>query len=72
MFDRRLAENFDWGLLGITLALSLLGLLVLYSAVTAGIPDPQKTLCVKQLIWYCAGLVAILIIIMFDYKMLDQ
>ena len=72
MFDRRLAENFDWGLLGIALALGMFGLIILYSAVTAGIPDPQKTLCVKQLIWYCAGLVAILIIIMFNYKILDQ
>ena len=61
MFDRRLAENFDWVLLGITLALGMLGLIILYSAVTAGILDPQKTLCVKQVIWYCAGLVAILI-----------
>ncbi|OQY07465.1 MAG: rod shape-determining protein RodA [Desulfobacteraceae bacterium 4572_123] len=72
MFDRRLAENFDWTLLGITLALSMLGLVILYSAVTAGIADPQKTLCIKQLIWHCAGLVAILIIIMFNYKILDQ
>ena len=32
LIDRRLIAHFDFGLLGITLALPLLGLVVLYSA----------------------------------------
>ena len=43
MFDRRLVQYFDWPLLGITAVLVAVGLLTLYSAVTAGPPTAQKT-----------------------------
>lgn len=44
MFDRRLIENFDWGLLLLILSISCVGLVILYSAVTAGTPDATHVL----------------------------
>jgi len=72
MFDRRLVQYFDWGLLGLTLLLGIFGLIILYSAVTAGTPDPQRILCLKQLIWFCVGLVVMVASFLFDYKILDR
>lgn len=72
MFDRRLVQYFDWGLLGLTLLLGALGVIALYSAVTSGISTPQKILCIKQLVWYCAGLTAMVISFLFNYKTLDR
>ncbi|MFC1858463.1 rod shape-determining protein RodA [Thermodesulfobacteriota bacterium] len=72
MFDRRLIKCFDWGLLGLTILIGSLGLLALYSAVSAGIPTPQKMLYFKQLIWFCTGLAVMVVSFFFDYKALDR
>ena len=40
MFDRRLVQYFDWGLLGLALMIACIGLVTLYSAVTAETPEP--------------------------------
>lgn len=72
MFDRRLVQNFDWGLVGLTLLLGAVGLMTLYSAVTAGMTDPQKVLYLKQLVWFGIGLIAMVISFLFDYKVLDR
>lgn len=72
MFDRRLVQNFDWGLLGLTLLLCAIGMMTLYSAVTAGMSDPQKILYFKQLIWFVVGLTAMVVAFLFDYKLLDR
>jgi len=37
MFDRRLLQCFDWGILGLTVLLAIIGLGNLYSAATAGV-----------------------------------
>ena len=72
MFDRRLLQYFDWGLLGLAVALSSIGLLVLYSAVTAETPEPQKFIFYKQFIWFCIALGAMTIAFVFNYKLLDR
>lgn len=72
MFDRRLLHYFDWGLLGLALLLGCLGLFILYSAVAAETPVPQKILFFKQLIWFSAGLVAMVLSFSFSYKLLDR
>jgi len=72
MFDRRLVQYFDWGLLGLTLLLGAIGLIILYSAVTAGMPDPQRVLFLKQLIWFCVGIVVMVACFLFDYKILER
>lgn len=72
MFDRRLIQYFDWGLLGLSLMLGLAGFVVLYSAVVAGATFLQKTLLIKQLIWYCAGLCVMVVSFLFHYKLLEK
>ena len=72
MFDRRFVQYFDWGLLGIMILLGFIGISTLYSAVTAGEVNPQKILYIKQLAWFCAGLVLMVISITFNYKLLDR
>ena len=72
MFDRRLIQNFNWGLLGITFLLAVVGMVTLYSAVTAGPDVSQKTLIMKQLIWYGTGLLLMMVLVLFDYKSMEQ
>lgn len=72
MFDRRLIQNFGWGLLGLSLLLGLFGLGTLYSAVTAGTHVYQKVLYVKQLIWFSTGLVFMVVSVLFNYKSFER
>jgi len=72
MFDRRLIQYFDWGLMGLGILIGCVGLVILYSAVTAETPTPQKVLFFKQLLWFSVGLVAMVAAFLFNYKMLDR
>ncbi|WP_319526644.1 rod shape-determining protein RodA [uncultured Desulfosarcina sp.] len=72
MFDRRLLQCFDWGLLLLTLALGGAGLVALYSAVSAGMVEPDILLFKKQLIWYGVGFVAMVFCFLFDYKQIER
>lgn len=72
MFDRRLIENFDWGFLGIVFFLSCVGLVILYSAVTAGGSTAQQALYYKQIVWFCGGSVIMTIGLMVNYRELER
>ncbi|MDM8521974.1 rod shape-determining protein RodA [Desulfococcaceae bacterium HSG8] len=73
MPDPRFVKYFDWWLLGLTFLIAGLGLLILYSAVTVGAhASPQKILVLKQLLWYCAGAMIMLVSFFFDYKALGR
>ena len=72
MFDRRLLQCFDWGLLLLTLTLGGAGLVALYSAVSAGVVEPDILLFKKQLIWYGVGLAAMVVCFLFDYKQIER
>lgn len=72
MLDRRFVKYFDWGLLGLTLLLGLVGLVTLYSAVTSAAPSPQKTLYFKQLIWYCTGMAVMVVSFLVNYKSIER
>ena len=72
MFDRKFVQYFDWGLLGLALVLGGLGLLTLYSVVTADPTVGQKTLYYKQLTWLCGGLFLMAAAFLFNYKLLDR
>ena len=71
-FDRRLVQYFDWGLLLLIFVLGAFGLVALYSAVTAGADVAQKILFTKQLVWYGAGLMAMIVSFLFSYKSLEK
>ena len=72
MFDRRLLKCFDWGLLVLTLAVGTAGLVVLYSAVSAGAVEPDMRLFKRQLIWFGGGLVVMIVCFVFDYKQFER
>ncbi len=72
MFDRRLAQCFDWGLLGIVALIGGVGLVTLYSAVTSGTANPYAALFLKQSIWYSIGFVLMIGVFLFSYKFIEQ
>jgi rod shape determining protein RodA len=72
MFDRRFIQYFDWGLLGLTILLGFLGIVTLYSVVNAGAQTPERLLYIKQLIWFCTGLVIMVLSFLLNYKILDR
>ncbi len=73
MFDRRLIENFDWGFLAVILLIGSCGLVILYSAVSAGWQGTGlHYLFEKQMIWMGAGLVVMMGILVIDFRELDK
>lgn len=72
MVDRRLVENFDWGLALITLAIGLSGLVILYSAVHAGGPSGQEVFYYKQMVWFGGGFFLMFMILMVNYRDLER
>ncbi|MCF6247873.1 MAG: rod shape-determining protein RodA [Desulfobacula sp.] len=73
MFDRRLIQNFDWGFVIVILLIGSVGLVILYSALTAGhdvgIVQP---LFKKQIIWMGAGFCIMLISVIIDFREFDK
>jgi rod shape determining protein RodA len=72
LIDRRLVQNFDWGLLGVTLLLALFGFLTLYSATATASNGSQQMVYIKQIIWFCGGFVVMVMAFMINYKLLDR
>ncbi|MCP3924251.1 MAG: rod shape-determining protein RodA [Desulfobacterales bacterium] len=72
MFDKRIYENIDWGLIGLTLLLCFTGLIVLYSAVHAGSSTSHQVFFKKQLIWLACGLCCMIIVSLISYKNLEK
>ncbi|MBF0398953.1 MAG: rod shape-determining protein RodA [Desulfobacterales bacterium] len=68
MFDRRLVQYFDWGLLGIVLLLGCIGILIVYSAV--GSTNYSTTVHLKQSLWFLLGLGVMVFCFLFSYKLL--
>ena len=68
-FDRRLAANFDWGTLLLSLALTAFSVILLYSA-TAYRTDGLSSIYLKQLTWVGIGLTCMFIILLVDYQVL--
>ncbi len=72
MIDRKLVGNFSWWLLILVLALSAVGVLVIYSA-NHGRPEEYfRSLYIKQIYWILYGLVAMVLAIVVDYRVLSR
>ena len=75
MFDQQLLQYFDWGLLGLAILIECPNCTLVLScavAVTAETPAPQMTIFYKQLIWFSAALIAMVVSFSFNYKLLDR
>ena len=69
MFDRRLIENFDWALLMVIFSICGVGLLILYSAVTAGWDGTGiHPLFKRQMIWMGCGTMVMMGVSLIDFK----
>lgn len=71
MFDLRLLKRVDWALFAAVLALSLYGLVMIYSATrapeAAGLPPPSQFVQ-KQIMWLLIGLGAFFITLLWEYE----
>ncbi len=71
-FDRRLFLNFDWTLLFLVLAISLISLLNIYSAGQSLDDFKQETLYIKQAQWIILGLLFMGITLFIDYRYIGR
>ena len=67
--DRKLVKNFDWVMLIAVLLIAAMGLVNLYSATYAG-KAAGTPVFLRQLFFFCAGFSFIIIIHLFDYRLL--
>jgi len=72
LVEKRLSANFDWFLFGMTLVLSGIGILVIYSANLNSQSEAFHSLYVRQLWWCFYGMAALLMVLCIDYRMLAR
>lgn len=73
MFDRRLIKHFDWGLVILILLIGSIGLVILFSALSAGHDQGVvHILFKKQVIWMGTGFIIMMITVMIDFRELDK
>ncbi|HUF93424.1 MAG TPA: rod shape-determining protein RodA [Candidatus Limnocylindria bacterium] len=63
--DRRLLQNVDWVLLGVTVALAGLSVITLSSL---HVGRTGGTVALRQLMWFGVGMVVLLVVASIDYK----
>jgi len=68
MIDRRLLKNFDLGLLLVALAISLIGVMTIYSATRPVLDAEQQNFYLKQLNWIGLSLLAFFFVASLDYR----
>lgn len=68
MIDRRLIQNFDWAIFMVVLALSIIGIMTIYSA-TRPLPyTEQQSFYLKQLYWLFLSILCLVLIVSIDYR----
>jgi rod shape determining protein RodA len=67
--DRRLLQNVDWPLLGATVGLVILSASTL---ATLHVGRAGGGVALRQLAWFCVGMIALLVIASIDYRRLVQ
>ncbi len=71
-FDRRLLTHFEWLLPLLAVAVSLIGILTVYSASYTPDAAGPPPMAVRQLTWFAAGIVAMFAMLSFDYRRLER
>lgn len=72
LVEKRLSANFDWFLFGLTILLSGIGVLVIYSANLNSPSEALQSLYMKQLVWFFYGMIGMLLILGIDYRLLAR
>ena len=68
MIDRRLIQNFDWSILFVALAISLLGVITIYSATRPILDAEQQSFYWRQFYWIGLSLICFFLVISIDYR----
>mgnify|MGYP001615262671 CR=1 FL=1 len=68
MIDRRLLKNFDWSMLLVAVALSLIGIMTIYSATRPVLDADQQSFYLKQFYWLAFSLLFLFLIVSIDYR----
>ena len=71
MIDRRLLNNFDWAMVGVVIITSIIGVVLIYSATHNQI-NTYVHLYMKQSQWIGLALIAMLVTISIDYKVIAK
>ena len=72
MIDRRLISSFNWWYLSLILAVSILGVVVIFSA-NHGRPELFfRNLYIKQIYWILYGLIALVVAVVIDYSLFNR
>lgn len=72
MIDRRMLVNIDWMLLLVVFIIAIWGLATVYSATHGRLETHLEDLYLKQIYWFCAGLVVMIVVALIDYQSLSR
>jgi rod shape determining protein RodA len=70
--DRRFIKNFDWVTLSIVILIALIGIITIYSATRPLASEEHSGFYIKQTSWLILGIVALFLIVSFDYFWLSR
>jgi len=68
MIDRRLLKNFDWSIFFVTLVISLIGIITIYSATRPLPHTEQQPFYLKQISWLFLSLLCFIPVVGIDYR----
>ena len=72
MIDRRMLLNIDWVLVLLVLMIGAWGLTTVYSATHGRLETHLDDLYLKQLYWFCGGLLFMILTMLVDYQTLSK
>jgi len=72
LIDRRVLQNIDWMLLALAIGVTVLGIVNLYSATYVGHQGTERGVYLKQALWMGLGLVALLVMLVPDYRTFER
>src|SRR3989338_121992 len=70
IFKYQIISNFDWVIFGLTIIISAIGILTIYS--TSGGIGRESVIYIKQIYWILYGLTGMLLILFIDYHSLEK
>jgi rod shape determining protein RodA len=70
--DRKFMANFDWVILSMVLALSMIGIMTIFSATRPLPGGEQPAYFIKQLYWLLISVIGLLVMVKIDYAWLNK
>ncbi|MBI4697574.1 MAG: rod shape-determining protein RodA [Nitrospirae bacterium] len=67
MIDRNILKKFDWSIIVVALAISLIGVITIYSATRPILDAEQQSFYMKQIYWICLSLLFFFLVVSIDY-----